>query len=403
MITVAIFSAFLISNEVQGIQFNALVSHEDGTALASFKLNKIITLDYPTKYTADPFPEIDNPFIEFTLNSSDSSNELKNVLHKINEVFSLTGQSHAKFDNSALHYNASVISGPANSTLYYEVSLTPRVSNLTADFNQTSAIVDVGWRSFSIEEPLVVNTQEYGPIDINHPYSALEKMSPNLLSKIKDTSITEVANAPLLNFERLSEPMSKWKFSNTSEIDGTKINAEVKDVTSYSFYDDSNSIQGKYLQNLKYDIVDGFSVRAASYLPNPSGYLQIDGPSQIVKIGDTDNTVVPKEISKIDEDIPSNIFSRVIEYYPAITLEFISNSTVVLKGDEEFMLKTENDLSSFWKAIDVVKQFGFSLDEITESGLGSNGNPTRFYAVMSQDIKIDNDTINTNIMEKEVN
>jgi hypothetical protein len=100
---------------------------------------------------------------------------------------------------------------------------------------------------------------------------------------------------------------------------------------------------------------------------------------------------VMQNISVDEKDLPSKIFSTVIEYYPAVTLEFISNSTVVLKGDEAFMLKTDNDLRSLWKAIDAVKQLGFNVDEITESGLGSVGNPTRFYVVMS---------LNTDFKEK---
>ncbi|WP_159357606.1 hypothetical protein [Candidatus Nitrosocosmicus sp. SS] len=383
-----------ISNESMAIQFNGLISHENGTALASFKIDKIITLEYPSKYTTDPILDISNPSIEFTLNSSDNSNGLKNVLDKINELFSLKDQSQAKFDSAILQYKASVIGGPSNATLYYDISLVPKVSNLIVDSNQTSSLFDVGWRSFAIEGPLIVNTQEYGPIDINYPYSALEKMSPSLVSKIKDTSLTEVVNEPLLNFERFSEPVSKWKFtnmtkevaSNISNMDMIKINPKPEDGTSYSFYDDSNSNNGRYLQNLKYGLVDGFSVRAASYLLTPSGYLQIDGQSHLIKKGDAEYISAPKESSKSQIDLPSKIFSTVIQYYPAVTLEFISDSTVVLKGDEKFMLKSENDLRSFWKAIDTVKQFGFSVDEITESGLGSVGNPTRFYAVMSLDV-----------------
>lgn len=103
-----------------------------------------------------------------------------------------------------------------------------------------------------------------------------------------------------------------------------------------------------------------------------------------------------------DVNLNSEIFAAVIDYYPAITLEFISNSTVALKGDEEFMLKTENDLASFWKAIDEVKQFGYNLDEITESGMGSELNPTRLYAVMSQNTKTDDATMNEKIRDKEV-
>ena len=35
-------------------------------------------------------------------------------------------------------------------------------------------------------------------------------------------------------------------------------------------------------------------------------------------------------------------------------------------------------------AIDKVKKQGYKLDDITSSGMGSQGNPTRFYAAMSK-------------------
>lgn len=93
-----------------------------------------------------------------------------------------------------------------------------------------------------------------------------------------------------------------------------------------------------------------------------------------------------QNITSLSNNIPnSKILQTLIKYYPAVTPEFISNSTIVLKGDEEFMLKTENTLHTFWKAIDTVKHFGYHLDEVTESGMGSAGNPTRFYAIMSND------------------
>ena len=92
----------------------------------------------------------------------------------------------------------------------------------------------------------------------------------------------------------------------------------------------------------------------------------------------------------------SEMIIDLLDYYPAVTLEFVSNSPVVLKGDEEFMLKTEYTLSPFWEAIDTIKQFGYNLDEVTESGMGSEGNPTKFYAIMSLDTIVDNSTLNRN-------
>ena len=69
---------------------------------------------------------------------------------------------------------------------------------------------------------------------------------------------------------------------------------------------------------------------------------------------------------------------------PLVEVEYQSDSLVVLKADEDTFLTTNGTLTPFWNAVDIVKHYGYSLDEITTSGMGSQGNPTRFYAVMSK-------------------
>lgn len=69
---------------------------------------------------------------------------------------------------------------------------------------------------------------------------------------------------------------------------------------------------------------------------------------------------------------------------PLIGVEYQSQSLVVIKGEEEILLITNGTLSPFWHAIDIAKSHGYSLEEVTNSGMGSQGNPTRFYAIMSQ-------------------
>ena len=73
--------------------------------------------------------------------------------------------------------------------------------------------------------------------------------------------------------------------------------------------------------------------------------------------------------------------------YPFVTVEYQGNFTVVLKGDEATLLTLKGSLAPFWQAIDMVKGLGYSLDDLTISGAGSQGNPTRFYALLSKDIK----------------
>jgi hypothetical protein len=82
-------------------------------------------------------------------------------------------------------------------------------------------------------------------------------------------------------------------------------------------------------------------------------------------------------------EIQKQIEDSLIELYPSVEIEYNGNSTVVLKAEEKFLLQTEGNLGPLWNAIDKVSQFGYTLEEITTSGMGSEGNPTRFYAIMS--------------------
>lgn len=79
-----------------------------------------------------------------------------------------------------------------------------------------------------------------------------------------------------------------------------------------------------------------------------------------------------------------DIKAALIVKIPLVEVEYQSESMVVLRGDEGTFLATNGTMTPFWNAIDIVKHYGYSLDEITTSGMGSQGNPTRFYAVMSK-------------------
>jgi len=84
-------------------------------------------------------------------------------------------------------------------------------------------------------------------------------------------------------------------------------------------------------------------------------------------------------------ETPTIDIKKIIEdNEPSIKVEYQSNSIVVLNADEDFLLLLNGTLTPFWHAIDIVKQHGYTLEEITESGMGSKGNPTRFYAILEK-------------------
>ena len=81
---------------------------------------------------------------------------------------------------------------------------------------------------------------------------------------------------------------------------------------------------------------------------------------------------------------PINIEDIVFSVSPLIEVEYQGESIVVLKADEDTLLVANGTISPFWKAIDAVKHYGYSVNEVATSGMGSQGNPTRFYAIMSK-------------------
>lgn len=88
---------------------------------------------------------------------------------------------------------------------------------------------------------------------------------------------------------------------------------------------------------------------------------------------------------KIDVGLPPIDFSKILkESQTLIEVEYQSAYSVVLRADEERFLLLNRTLVPFWYAIDIVKKYGYQLKEITESGTGTPGNPTRFYAILEK-------------------
>ncbi|MER3444880.1 MAG: hypothetical protein C4333_12525, partial [Meiothermus sp.] len=79
------------------------------------------------------------------------------------------------------------------------------------------AIVDLDWRSFSVDQPLPVKTDNGTTAvvvaDINTPAGALAVLAPELAGKLlADQEAKAMLQDPLLNFGRFGLPMKSWHF-----------------------------------------------------------------------------------------------------------------------------------------------------------------------------------------------
>lgn len=294
-----------IINQSFAIQMEAGVSPAKNAADASFTGDRIITLKYPANSTMAQILDGNKNSTSFSLNSSDSSNGLVEILDEINNMLLSQKQSLVKFENATLDYRASVNGGPTTATISYQVELHPTITNLVTASNGTStSVLDVDWRSIVLEEPLIVNTEEYGPIDINHPVGALEKLAPELAAKIQNTTLAEAFNTPILDFEEFGSSMNNWHFLfdatgaqagaagyGFSVIEGDSEIVSIYSLGESSFREGTHTVK----ETSASADIDGVTVSVNGLTAPPSGQMQIGGFSQVQQSGGTEHLFVSSE------------------------------------------------------------------------------------------------------------
>ena len=294
-----------IINQSFAIQMEAGISPTINAADATFTGDRILTLKYPVNSTTAQILDGNKETISFSVNSSDSSNGLTEILDQINNVLLSQKQSLVNFENATLDYRAAINGGPTTATISYQVELHPTITNLVTASNGTStAVLDVDWRSIVLDEPLIVNTEEYGQIDINHPIGGLEKLAPELAAKIQNTTLAPAFDTPILDFEEFGSSMNNWHFLfdatgaqagaagfGYSVIEGGSEIVSIYSLGESSFREGTHTVKAI---SASADI-DGVTVNLDGITAPPSGQIQIGGFSQIQQSGGSEHLFVSSE------------------------------------------------------------------------------------------------------------
>jgi hypothetical protein len=308
LLTLVIFGC--IFNQVFAVQFETSISPSLNEAIASFKGDNIITLKYPENSTFSQLLNGKKDTVSFTINSSDPNNGINQILSKINDVLLREKQSNVQFENATLVYRAILNGGPTSSTISYQVELKPVIKNLVTSSNGTdSSVLDLDWRSFSINDPLYVNTTQYGRIDVNHPIGGFEKLVPELAPKIMNTSLVETFNQPLFGFKEFGASMDNWHFlfdatgAQAGAIGfGFDVGAGGSKIISIYSLGESSFREGTHTakETDASATIDNVNVNLHSLTAPPSGQVQIGGFSKIQKSGNN-------EFASVTNDAPEGI------------------------------------------------------------------------------------------------
>ena len=194
------------------VELNAALSSTATSAKPTFQFVRTYVIDYPNGGSLMNLLNGKNVTMTYHVDPSDP---LKNVLmNNLNQEIVKNLNSAANVTDVDIAYEATLYTSNGETHVDYKITFVPTVSNyvLRKATGDSAAILDTQWRGLTINHPVVVNIQNYGPFDINLPISFIKKQFPDLYNKLQGTPAGNLFNDPLMaSNDLMTDPISKWQ------------------------------------------------------------------------------------------------------------------------------------------------------------------------------------------------
>ena len=293
----AILATVLISSIVYPVYANqmtvVLVTERD-KADAIFTAIRFITIQYPPGSELSKQFDGKNERVTFTMNGTEGG--MDQLISNINQVFKTEKQSPVQIENATLDYTASIRGEADKVALAYKVVLQPTIDGFVLEQSgEQGTVLDLDWRGIVVEEPIILDTQQYGIFNINYPIGLLNVTFPDFAANLLNSSqAAEIMTDPLLNFEEIAAPMDRWHFlfdptgSQAGAAGAGYIEEGGAKVVSIYSLGESSFREGTHAAIEKDAVatIDGTQTSIHSSTPPPSGQIQITGFARVAAAGE---------------------------------------------------------------------------------------------------------------------
>ena len=275
--SVLLFAGFTVQ-VAHANQMDALMLHAQDSSQVQFMALRTMELRYPEGSSLGKMLAGKVERLEFSVQGKDA----QAVVDALNRA-AQERSSPLKLENTTVDYVATVKGYSDRAQMSYKVDVRAQMSKYVLQKEQDSApaILDLAWRSLSVQSPVSVATERNGIINVNQPAGALDAMVPGLAGKLAGAD--KIMQEPLLNFARFNLPMKQWHF--LFDVTGEQLKnygvfrpGEGATVSVYSI-GESSFREGKYVPE-EMDVtidVDGSQVTVHASTPPPSGQVTIAG------------------------------------------------------------------------------------------------------------------------------
>ena len=165
---------------------------------------KTVTLEYPAGSAVAQKLDGKNERFEFTLNGTvagqngtaagqngtaagQNGTDMSEVIAAINRAL-VQAQSPVQASDVNVKYSGVLRGGPTSAVISYKVELVPTLESYVlqrGEGGQSGHVVDLEWRGITITDPLIVNTSDFGEININYPIGLFQVLDPTLGSNCR--------------------------------------------------------------------------------------------------------------------------------------------------------------------------------------------------------------------------
>ena len=214
VLTAAII-VFGTPSAAEAAQLETRINPNSDTSEFKIRYQKTIFIEYPDGGQVADSLRGDS----WTVTAAASPAEAQAIANQINS--NLVGDgSQAQVSNIAVEYLSTLKGNPISAAVDFQVLITGEIGGylIRAADGQNPALVDMGWRGLSIQEPVIA-----GGIEINYPFSAIESEDPALASLIGGSEAQNLLRVNLIDADFIrDQPLANWHFL----FDPTGINAD---------------------------------------------------------------------------------------------------------------------------------------------------------------------------------
>ncbi|HYA82616.1 MAG TPA: hypothetical protein VEH06_04090 [Candidatus Bathyarchaeia archaeon] len=289
VLLVCIISAIIVAgvtSHAYAVQFTVFLSPKQNAASVDLTGVRFLTLSYPAGGALANQFNGKSEHVRFTMNAPE------NVISTINQDIASEKQSPARITNATMEYTGDMLGQPDSLLVSYKLDLKALISNYVLQSSSNNSIIDLNWRSFIVNQPLVVDTPKYGKVNVNAPIGLFQVTHPAVAQQLLNSPAADIMQDPILNFQTIGAPMDNWHFlfDPTGSIAGASgLFSQQPGSRAVSVYalGESSLREGTYTEQTRdaSASINGETVGVHASTPPPSAQIQIAGFSKTQKSG----------------------------------------------------------------------------------------------------------------------